>query len=379
MNKDKLFTLVLELLTEDRKGILYRPRMNAITGSITASIFLQQTFYMWKANGRKPFLKFNAPCDHAMYRPGKSWQEEVGMSRRELESAREQIAEKIHKKDWPVENGTALVYYWTDANRVTWYALNENLFVEKVTEAYSNSDLLMAETYITEMAESDIIQMAESANTVMAENAIPCIKEYKEVESSKNRRRTENQRDGYSPQIKISQNLPSNTVKERRNIKIPAPVEESTYEDEGNEFGDFTNDRKHYKWQESKTALAKRALAACGSVSGLFQEKRLKTRWTMIEKSILPLSSGLESKYPTEWVEEIVAWAEKKNNQYVRDNPSRRGIAIGLPQLLSAIENQERKEEWLRNRKEKVLPVSASIDDLTDNEVFMAPEVWDLD
>ncbi len=71
------------LLFGDRDGVMgrviaYRPALVTLAGSPTASLFLIQVAYWWFVMGRKPFYKFNAPCSHALYRAGDSWQEELG-------------------------------------------------------------------------------------------------------------------------------------------------------------------------------------------------------------------------------------------------------------------------------------------------------------
>lgn len=113
---------LLQIFGEDQGIVLYRPRWNELTGSVTGTVFLSQVLYWWIKSGRKPFYKFNAPCEHRQYKAGDSWQEELGMSRDELETAREAVAEKTTEdKVIPRQ----YVTYWRDGGNRTWYRLNE--------------------------------------------------------------------------------------------------------------------------------------------------------------------------------------------------------------------------------------------------------------
>ena len=123
---------LLRLIADDKSQISYRPRWNSFTGRITATILLQQIIYRWVQKGRQPFYKFSRPCNHEAYRPGDSWEEELGMSRREFEGARNKIAVRSHGELKP----DALVSYWTDRYHKTWYALNEPLVVAELIKIY---------------------------------------------------------------------------------------------------------------------------------------------------------------------------------------------------------------------------------------------------
>ena len=112
--------------------IAYRPKLNRITGSVLASVLLQQTNYRFVNNGEQPFYKFRAPCQRALYRSGDSWIEELGFSGDEFDAALKRIGTKIVTGVSKAEalkktDATGLVLYWTDSNRVTWYAVNVEL------------------------------------------------------------------------------------------------------------------------------------------------------------------------------------------------------------------------------------------------------------
>jgi len=123
----------VSMLAEDRKTISYRPTLAKIAGSVTGAIFLQQVLFRWQTNGRKPFYKFSAPCDHPLYREGDSWQEELHFTRAELEGARAKVAIK-RKKGEPM--GEELVAYWVDMERKTWYSLNEPALENALIKQY---------------------------------------------------------------------------------------------------------------------------------------------------------------------------------------------------------------------------------------------------
>jgi hypothetical protein len=113
--------------------IPYRPRWNQLTGSPLGSILLQQILFHWHGNGRKPFPKYTAPC--ARSQPGRTWVEELGITRKQFELARARIATKVTTGDSAREiRSTSLVIYYTRADRRTWYEVNEGLLVRRLLE-----------------------------------------------------------------------------------------------------------------------------------------------------------------------------------------------------------------------------------------------------
>jgi hypothetical protein len=128
---------ILTMLETHSRQILYQPLLNQLTGHALASLLLQQILYRWGQNERMPFYKFAAPCGHAAYKTGDSWQEEMGFSRTEFETARRRIGAKISrskKKQAGQPSVVSLVAYWTDNRRLTWYALNEAYMAGKLRE-----------------------------------------------------------------------------------------------------------------------------------------------------------------------------------------------------------------------------------------------------
>jgi hypothetical protein len=129
---------LIGVVGKNARVIAYRPEFNEITNSATASLLLSQIIYWWVWTGRKPFFKFSAPCDHAMYKDGDSWQEELRFSRTEFETARSKIGTKINRNtDKSEVQKTRLVIYWRDTNNLTWYEVNEELLRQKLDEIYS--------------------------------------------------------------------------------------------------------------------------------------------------------------------------------------------------------------------------------------------------
>jgi hypothetical protein len=159
---------LLQLIADDRNRVSYHPKWNSITGGVTSSIFLQQAIYWWVRSQRRPFYKFNEPCSHRNYKGGDSWQEELGLSRKELETARGRIAERTHGEI----NNQSLISYWVDSDRKTWYVVNEPLLLERLAAVYpepvDNSvgvqEKLMYESDISNEETADLMPESDISN-----------------------------------------------------------------------------------------------------------------------------------------------------------------------------------------------------------------------
>ena len=81
--------MILEVLKRDKNIITYRPELNAITGSVTATILLQQILF--RLGDCEEFYKFKEPCGHRLYKEGDSWCEELGFTRKEFDGAIERL------------------------------------------------------------------------------------------------------------------------------------------------------------------------------------------------------------------------------------------------------------------------------------------------
>lgn len=143
----------VQILAEDKDLIVYRKSLKKITGSVTSAILLQQILYRALKNDGKPFYKFKEPCDHEHYREGDSWAEELEFTRYEFDGALEKIGTKITKdtKEEVLTNGDstkALVLFWTDMARLTWYQINFPLLNKLIEEAYLGSALRKGENQL---------------------------------------------------------------------------------------------------------------------------------------------------------------------------------------------------------------------------------------
>ena len=123
----------LESAIKRRRSIPYRPSLNRLTGSMSATILLQQIVYRWLGKGQEPFSKFIAPCPRAF--PGDSWLEELGFTRHQFLTARARIATRIRTRD-PKRKAREkyLVFYWVDDAHNTWYEVNEPLLLRRLAK-----------------------------------------------------------------------------------------------------------------------------------------------------------------------------------------------------------------------------------------------------
>lgn len=105
---------------EDRlsrlKTIPYHPAMAHYLKSGDAALLLRQIWFYWKRD-RSEFQRFIQPCNHPMYKDGRSWTEELDWSRHRFQKARLKLEEKGYISTRAVFN----VLFWT---------LNEDKFIE---------------------------------------------------------------------------------------------------------------------------------------------------------------------------------------------------------------------------------------------------------
>lgn len=123
----------LSVLQEDKKRISYRPELNKITNSITATILLYQIIF--RSTNGEPFYKFKSPCSHPLYKEGDSWIEELGFSICEFDTALSKISTRINSKT-DISQIKTPVYHWTTIDRVTYYQLNLEVLNKKLSEIY---------------------------------------------------------------------------------------------------------------------------------------------------------------------------------------------------------------------------------------------------
>lgn len=112
----------------------------------------------------------------------------------------------------------------------------------------------------------------------------------------------------------------------------------------GREFGDNEEGKSRYpKWMEPTSDFQKSVLTAAGRKRWPTKEqdgKTLRSAFVMIEKSM----SSISENYPTAWVENCLDWFKKKN--------SGRPV-VHLRGLLSLINDEDRKNEFMAKRREK--------------------------
>lgn len=117
--------------------------------------------------------------------------------------------------------------------------------------------------------------------------------------------------------------------------------EEPVYVDTGDEFGDK---EKAHKWEQPTNNRVLRDAFSATNKKKFLKEER--SRWLAIEKAMMPLDKKGKVKYPTQWVEDCIQWADHGNRVY-RAKTGSYGIKIAFPALLSLIENEERKRNWI--------------------------------
>jgi hypothetical protein len=116
--------ILLQVLADDKKLIIYRKELNKLTGSITATILLQQLIFHSSNKKYKPFYKFIEPCNNELYRIGDSWTEELGFTKNEFNTAYKKL-EKL-----------GVVTKKINMNRVTFYQLNRPVLGKAIMSIY---------------------------------------------------------------------------------------------------------------------------------------------------------------------------------------------------------------------------------------------------
>ncbi len=149
---------VLNVLVHDANIIPYRKEFNKITGSVTASILLQQIIYRC-GHQNQPFYKFKEPCEHELYQEEQSWIEELGFSRREFDTAIAAISTKIKKGQDLSEIDTPVIH-WTTIDRITYYQLNLCALRKVLNRLYvtaESASLIKAESAATDSAKAPLV------------------------------------------------------------------------------------------------------------------------------------------------------------------------------------------------------------------------------
>jgi hypothetical protein len=129
------------------------------------------------------------------------------------------------------------------------------------------------------------------------------------------------------------------------------------YYDDIDDFGNPQKDDR--KWRNPDTDMSRKALGVCGRE--YFKSKKERSQWKKIEKAAVSLDMGIESVYPLEWIENIFAWASKKNKIQT---------VITFPALLSGIENKANKVDFIAKWKQThvVKEISINTNDIVKED-----------
>ena len=134
MNNDT----ALNVFAAGCKVIPYKPELLQVTNnSITGALLLTQIAYWDSVKGGR-FYKFGRPSpSHNKYVTGDSWLEELGFTQKMLATALRSIGafklgkknkQKYSEEEYQEKINEAVVVYYTDQDRVTWYELkHENM------------------------------------------------------------------------------------------------------------------------------------------------------------------------------------------------------------------------------------------------------------
>ena len=152
---------LLKMIATEKNVLLYRPDLNFITGSVTATILFQQLIYWDDKNDHKAFYKFISPCNHRLYRDDDSWIEELSMSKKEFQTA--------YKK---LEN-LGLVEKKINIDRVTFYRLNAEKVEEELRKLFSNLEELKKRRRELLRKNAGISAKANPINSVSAKRDLP--------------------------------------------------------------------------------------------------------------------------------------------------------------------------------------------------------------
>jgi hypothetical protein len=130
--------LLSEALLTSQRCIPYIPSLKLVFLSVIAVLIFQQLEY-WFSLYADGFYKFLAPCDHAMYRTGDSWTEELALSLYEFRSGFDKLGVRYKSKaelQKKVQNQTDIFqgkYYYSVVDikqGLTYYRRND----EKISD-----------------------------------------------------------------------------------------------------------------------------------------------------------------------------------------------------------------------------------------------------
>lgn len=160
------------LANERQDVLLYRPKMNKITGSVTATILLKQAMYWAEIQGND-FYKFIQPCKHEKYKKGDSWTEELGFTKHEFRTAIKKIGYKRGRSNNKIEKEeNAYIIYYTTNQRITYWIVNWDKLNNDLNKLYSPTRQLLPNSGNTKVnTESGNTKVnTDNGNTITSEN-----------------------------------------------------------------------------------------------------------------------------------------------------------------------------------------------------------------
>lgn len=179
-----------KILTLFRNNVPYIKELRQLSGSVTASILMQQLDYWFE---KKPggFYKFLEPCENnEYYKKGDSWTEELGFSKSEFKTAFEKIGisyksknefKKAMEKGDPFQ-GKFYCCYVDKMKYITVYYRNHDLLdseLEKLLSPVSeeSSFTVNEESLFTEIKKVDLRENEVKANKTKGQDEILVNKE----------------------------------------------------------------------------------------------------------------------------------------------------------------------------------------------------------
>jgi len=171
-NKDVLFNI----LQWEKNSIPYRPEV-AREIWVVSAIILQQMIY--RRNWKK-FYKFTEPSKNEKYRGWDSWTEELWMNIKQFKNNLKKIAFKLGKTKNEIEKENALIIYYTDSNRLTWYELNLDNIYKLLNKCYMTNYL------VNDKREDSIVNDKREDTNTIQKNTTENTKEVKNISLSSN-------------------------------------------------------------------------------------------------------------------------------------------------------------------------------------------------
>ena len=77
---------VMKTVLTKKDERVYNTKLLPLCKTINSTILFQRILY-WCRIKKGKFFKFKMPCEHNMYKKGKSWTEEIGFSRDNINTA----------------------------------------------------------------------------------------------------------------------------------------------------------------------------------------------------------------------------------------------------------------------------------------------------